>query len=294
MRKYKNYSEKIDEIKKYFGTFPPPFDPPWCLQVSTGRCGSNMLCEIVSSFFHGMTYDPPYPSMGTKDMKKMNPSQIWTPKSVPKKQYLYYNVSALDPNDLHIPLFLWFLKTSKVVMLSREDSLTHAISYYYAGLVWEREAFLGRKLEPNEILNCHQTPLDFQKLDITIESSIKSQKLIKKLIHNFVLRHKLLEVTHFDIFYGRTLETLKHLITFLERPLSHPINLRIHKQINYKNIPNRAEITGRYDRELIEMPCWVPNNLDTKKIDREVQDTYNDLIKLNILNTEVEEYENHA
>lgn len=137
MRSILEYNEKIKALEKYFGAFPPPFDPPWCVQVSLARCGSNGLMKIVESFFDGnVIYDPRYTKLDESSLEESQ--DYWKPKG--ERQYLYYNVGSLEPHEYHTLVCLWCLENvPRVVYIRRKDYLMHAISRFYAAIVWDIE-----------------------------------------------------------------------------------------------------------------------------------------------------------
>ena len=199
------------------------------------------------------------------------------------RQYLYYNVNALVPRELHSLMCLWILENSpKVVYLRRTDHLMRAISLFYASIVWELERKTGKKLDRKQstFLKAHQIPICFEKVDALITSSIIRDRYFKKVIDTFVSPNRLLEVSHYDIFYGGT-ETLQKLIRFLECDTTKNVDIEFRKQTNPLNIPNRQEVIDRYGRELTEMPYWVPNNLNTEEIEKDIEGKYSKLIRLN-------------
>ena len=199
------------------------------------------------------------------------------------RQYLYYNVNSLVPRELHNLMCLWVLENSpKVVYLRRRDHLMRAISLFYASIVWELERKTGKKLDRKQsiFLKAHQTPICFEKVDALITSSIIRDRYFKKVIDTFVAPNRLLEVSHYDIFYGET-ETLQKLVQFLECDTTKNVDIEFRKQTNPLNIPNRQEVIDRYGRELTEMPYWVPNNLNTEEIEKDIEGKYSKLIRLN-------------
>ena len=236
--------------------------------------------KIVNSFFDGnVIYDPLYTKL---DEVPLESQDYWKPAM--GRQYLYYNVNSLQPHELHILVGLWLLENSpKVVYLRRRDHLTRAISLFYASIVWELERKTGKKLDRNQsiFLEAHQTPICFERVDKHITHSIIRDRYFKKVISTFVSSDRLLEVSHFDIFYGGT-ETLQKLVRFLECDTSKNVDIEFRKQTNPLNIPNRQEVIERYGRELVEMPNWVPDNLDGGLIEQEVERLYTRFLALNL------------
>ena len=235
--------------------------------------------KIVGSFFDGnVTYNPLYTKL---DEVPLESQDYWKPSM--GRQYLYYNVNALVPRELHSLMCLWILENSpKVVYLRRTDHLMRAISLFYASIVWELERKTGKKLDRKQstFLKAHQIPICFEKVDALITSSIIRDRYFKKVIDTFVSPNRLLEVSHYDIFYGGT-ETLQKLIRFLECDTTKNVDIEFRKQTNPLNIPNRQEVIDRYGRELTEMPYWVPNNLNTEEIEKDIEGKYSKLIRLN-------------
>lgn len=279
-KEYESYDEKIKVLKEILGGWPPPFDPPWCVQMSQGRCGSNGLMEVVGSFFDGnVTYDPLYTKL---DEIPLESQDYWKPSM--GKQYLYYNFHSLVPHELQGLVCLWLLENSpKVVYLRRNDHLTRAISLFYASIIWEFERKMGKNLDRQHpaFLKAHQTPICFEKIDAHVTSSIIIDMCFKKIIDTFVSPDRLLEVSHFDIFYAGT-ETLQGLIRFLECDPTKNVETKFGKQTNPLNIPNRQEVIERYGRELAEMPNWVPDDLDKGFIEQEVERLYTRFLELNL------------
>ena len=234
--------------------------------------------EIVESFFYGsVTYDPLYTKLEYAASEESQ--DYWKPKM--GRQYLYYNVSSLVPHELHSLVCLWILENApKVVYLRRKDYLMRAISRFYAAIVWEIERDTGKKLQGKNLLKVHQTPLCFETIDRQIRDFIIRDRYLKKVIDIYVSAHRLLEVSHFDIFYSGT-ETLQKLVRFLESDTTKDVNVRFSKQTNPENIPNRHEATKRYRRELTEMQYWMPGDLDMSFIEQQVEGLYKQFLKFN-------------
>ena len=280
---YSSREEKIEVLKGIFGSWPPPFEPPWCVQVSQGRCGSNGLWEIVNSFFPEATYDPCYEDLSIPEVhKQIKTPDDWIPASN-KKQYLYYNMSDLAPWVLSTPILLYFLEGSpKIIHLIREDHLTRAISYYYIKRIWATEKEYNRKLSQDERIQYFQMPVNLQELDEYILFSIIDTHYIKKVIDHFVSVDRLLRISHFDIFYASTSKKLKELVAFLECDPSKTPNIRFEKQTRYEYIPNRQAILAKYERDLIEYPYWLPSDLDTEEVEVQVTRRFHKFLRLNL------------
>lgn len=267
-RQYNSYEEKIAELEKIFGQWPPPFDPVWAVQVSQGRCGSNGLWSIVNSFFEGAIGEPVYEALGRPvEIERHNPENNWIPKE--GKNYLYYNVHAHDPYRLHFPFLFWLLQNSpKVVHLIREDHLTRAISDYFDKSVMDK---------------IDSTPVDFPCLERYIWSSIFQIELVKRFVSEFVTDDRLLRVSHYDLYYADTLNTIRKCARFLEcDPQKESVKIGLHKRMNSDRIPNKQEVMDRYERDFTEQRDWIPEDIDARAIEDRISETVTEFIRLNV------------
>ena len=276
-REYKNFDEKKAVLETIFGQWPPPFDPVWAVQVSQGRSGSNALWRMVKSFFKEATKAPVFEALDHEEwIQENNPERNWIPE--PGKKYLYYNVHSKNPHQLHFPLLFYFLQNSpKIVHLTREDHLTRAISNFYVNLVGE----LRRQGNNAEAKKAYEMPVDMDRLERYIWSSKIETEIMKSLISEFVSPERLLEISHAEMYYTDTFETLRKLMRFLEcDPQQNQVTLYLQKDTPPDHIPNRHEISERYQRDLTEHAYWVPNDLDLGPIHNEVQETVAALIQI--------------
>ena len=203
--RYENYEDKIAELKSIFGSWPPPFDPVWAVQVSQGRCGSNGLWRIVDSFFEGATTEPRFEEL---DDVRINKGRNWIPEA--RKIYLYYNVHAISANRLHFPILIWLLQNSpKIVHLTREDHLTRAISIFYANILTDIRLADDKGITPYRRSEIYSSPIDFNELDKLFKISYLEIETIKSLISEYVSEDQLLRISHADVFHSNVPNTLR-------------------------------------------------------------------------------------
>lgn len=279
MEYYESYEAKIDELKKHFGTFPPPFDPPWCIQVSTARCGSNALWDMVKSFLPEDAIG--YPCYEHLDHD--NRDENWTP--APGKKYLYYNVFDLNPQRLHFPIFIWMLQhCPKIVFLSREDHFARTISLYYADVINERLSKQRQEVKRAFYYpEMFSEPIDSSHFNNLLHSSLIKMESLKKIVKAFVEEKRLHEVKFSDLYHHRTLGTLGDLADFLEQDTREvEINVRVKRETLHERIPNLEALLDQYDRDnILERDHWVPNDIDMDSIHEHVNTTVDELIHLN-------------
>ena len=275
--RYENYEEKIAELESIFGSWPPPFDPVWAVQVSQGRCGSNGLWDIVDSFFEGATGAPHYEALDDeKWIREHNPNRNWILDS--NKRYLYYNVHSIEPHRLHFPMLIWFLENSpKVVYLTREDHLTRAISIYYANIMTDRYD-TGHRFGKSEVF---KESIDIETLKRLIEISIIEIEIIKSLIDKHVDDDRLLKISHFDLYHNDTFNTLRMLSDFLECDSKTHITIQPYKEAHYQYIPNLQKVLEMYDRNILEKSYWIPEGFDIDSAQNEIEEKVKNLIRLN-------------
>ena len=275
--RYENYEEKIAELESIFGSWPPPFDPVWAVQVSQGRCGSNGLWDIVDSFFEGATGAPHYEALDDeKWIREHNPNRNWILDS--NKRYLYYNVHSIEPHRLHFPMLIWFLENSpKVVYLTREDHLTRAISIYYANIMTDRYD-TGHRFGKSEVF---KESIDIETLKRLIEISIIEIEIIKSLIDKHVDDDRLLKISHFDLYHNDTFNTLRMLSDFLECDSKTHITIQLYKEAHYQYIPNLQKVLEMYDRNILEKSYWIPEGFDIDSAQNEIEEKVKNLIRLN-------------
>ena len=267
-REYQNFDEKKAALETIFEQWPPPFEPIWAVQVSQGRCGSNALWSIVKSFFKAVIGEPVFEKMDhEKQILRTNREKKWIPE--PGKKYLYYNVHGVDPHRIHFPIFFWLLQNSpKIVHLTREDHLMRGISIYYHGY------------------RANSEPIDISELSVCIKKSILQIEVVKSLISEFVSPDRLLCLSHYNLYYADTLQTLRGCIRFLEcDPQQNHVTIPLRKRIQSHLIPNRQEVMDRYKRDLTEHAYWVPNDLNMEPIHNQIQETVAALIQLNVVDS---------
>ena len=283
--RYESYEEKIAELESIYGTWPPPFDPVWAVQVSQGRCGSNGLWNIVNSFFEGAIMDPTFEEMDdisrTPDISQKN----WVPENGQK--YLYYNIHGRGSNRIHFPVFFWFLMNSpKIVHLTRGDHLTRGISIFYANIIYDAYIETGDKNylnQPDKSAKLYKHPIDFDKVDNYIKISFIEIETIKSIVSEFVSEDRGLRVTHQELFHTNVLNTLRSIAQFLEcDTINSSATIRLHKETRYHLIPNIDEVMEHYKRDLSEQDFWLPEDFDIDSAQNEIEEDVKKLIKLNI------------
>ena len=279
-KEYRNYHEKIDEIKKHLGAWPPPFDPPWCIQVSTARCGSNDLWDMVRSFLHedAIIGEPNYEMMETE-----GPDANWAPD--PGRKYLFYNIFDLNPHRLHFPIFVWMLQhCPKVVFLSREDHFTRMISLYYANVISERFGKDGQEIKRGNFYpEVFSEPIDINEFNRLLHSSLIHIECLKGIIKAFVDEARLHEVKFSDLYHHRTLQTLGGLVGFLEQD-RHTVRIqtRVQRETLHDRIPNLDELLDVFHRDNIsERDYWAPEDVDMDSVHAEVNTAVEEMIRLN-------------
>ena len=254
-----DYPTKIQELQKYLGAWPPPFDPFWAIHLSQGRCGSNASFETINSFVKKGNRLPNYEAMGMKD----NPDHSDNPRDwIPKSEFIYYNVHSLNAERLHFPVLFWLLENSpKIIYLRREDHLTRGISIHYANMAYSKPP-----VEPSEAKKFYETHLlDISELNEYVKISYFEIEIVKRIVKEFVPEDRLLEISHYDLFYDNTLETLRQVAGFLDIDTNDPklsATMPLRKETSYHLIPNLSEITDKYNRDFKEQPFWIPNDLD--------------------------------
>ena len=282
--RYESYEEKIAELKNIFGSWPPPFDPVWAVQLSQGRCGSNGLWSIVNSFFEGAIKDPTFEEMDdprvTSDISQKN----WVPENGQK--YLYYNVHGRSQHRIHFPVLFWFLTNSpKIVHLTRSDHLTRAISIFYANLIFDAYIETGDVNllnQPDKSAKLYSHPIDFDKMDEYIKISFIEIEVIKSIVSEFVSEDRLRQVTHQEVFHTDVLNTLRCVAQFLEcDTLNSSATIRLHKETRYHLIPNIDEVMEHYQRDLSEQDFWLPEDFDVDSAQNEIEEEVQNLIRLN-------------
>ena len=277
---YDTFAKKRTELEKIFGAWPPPFDPVWAVQVSQGRCGSNELWRIVSSFFENTIGEPVYEAM---DHPEASEYQNVRENPIPKsgKNYLFYNAFSKDPQRLHFPIFFWHLQNSpKIVHLTREDHLMRAISIYYANLVTDLP---DRGKDLGEVYKVYEMSIDFPQLEKYIHISIHEIEVIKRLVSEFVSEDRLLRISHRDLYHTDTLNTIRKCARFLECDLQNKrVSIGLPKDTNPNHIPNKQEIMDRYARDLTEKSHWLPEDIETEAIENEISETVAEHIRLNV------------
>ena len=276
-KEYGNYHEKIDEIKKHLGAWPPPFDPPWCVQVSTARCGSNALWNMVKSFLHEDAIgNPIYGRMETD-----GPDANWAPD--PGRKYFYYNIFDFDPHRLHFPIFIWMLQhCPKVVFLHREDHFTRMISLYYADIINDRFP-KGSIEKANFYPEIFSEPIDIDHFNNLLHSSLFKIEMLKRIVEEFVDADRLHEVKFSDLYHHRTLQTLAELADFLEQD-RHQLKVQtlVQRETLHDRIPNLDELLDMFHRDSIsERDYWVPEDIDMDSVHEEVDTAIEELIRLN-------------
>jgi hypothetical protein len=283
--RYESYEEKIAELESIFGSWPPPFDPVWAVQVSQGRCGSNGLWSIVDSFFEGAIGDPTFEEMDdinrTPDISQRN----WVPENGQK--YLYYNIHGCGPNRIHFPVFFWFLTNSpKIVHLTRGDHLTRAISMFYGNISHKIFLETGDNKnwnQPDKSAKLYRHPIDLDKMDNYIKISFIEIEIIKSIVSEFVSEDRGLRVTHQEIFHTNVLNTLRGVAQFLEcDTVNSSATIRLHKETRYHLIPNIDEVMEHYQRDLSEQDFWLPEGFDIDSAQNKIEENVRDLIRLNI------------
>ena len=268
---YNTFAEKRAKLEAVFGQWPPPFDPIWAIQISQGRCGSNELYRIVSSFFENTIGYPNYEYLDHPEaMARQNIEDNWIPK--PGKYYLPYNAFDMDVHRLHYPLFFWLLRNSpKIVHLKREDHLMRAISIYYANLITDLPT---RDKDPDAVYKVYGMPVDFSRVDQYIHISIIQVEIVKSLVSEFVSEDRLLRISHYDLYHADTLNAIRKCARFLEcNTQDSSATIRLHKETNYERIPNRQEVMDRYKRDLTEQRYWIPEDIDAEAIESEINET---------------------
>ena len=283
--RYESYEEKIAELESIFGTWPPPFDPVWAVQVSQGRCGSNGLWNIVKSFFKGAIGDPTFEEMDAPNRTPDISQRNWVPENGQK--YLYYNIHGRGSHRIHFPILFWFLMNSpKIVNLTRGDHLTRAISIFYANKIYQtyietgNENFLN---QPDKSAKLYKDPIDFDEVDHCIRISFIEIETIKSIVSEFVSEDRGLRVTHQELFHTNVLNTLRGIAQFLEcDTLNSSATIRLHKETRYHLIPNIDEVMEHYKRDLSEQDFWLPEGFDIDSAQNEIEEDVKKLIKLNI------------
>ena len=275
--KCQNYVEKIEKLKEYLGDWPPPFEPPSCIQVSTARCGSNSLFDMVQSFLkdESCAHDPKYERL---DMVNPHDDNDW---SVPSQKYFYYNIFDIDPYRLHFPLFFWMLQhCEKVVFLIREDHFTRPLSLFYADLIIDR---LGNQEKRGyHFPEIYREPINLKVFAPMIRHSIINVEVLKRIINRNVDENRLYRIEFANLYHYHTLNTLGSLVDFLgkDRKMTK-VSVEVQRETYYDTIPNLQEILDVFHREKAsETHHWAPENMELpgigsynmECIDEEIED----------------------
>lgn len=278
-QKYSCYEEKIEKLKQVFGQFPPAFKPPRILQVSQGRTGSTELYNISNSLLENSIYHPNWEFL---DEVAPEPVVDWNIES--EGDYFYYNLHDIDIHRLHFPVFFWLLKECpKIIHLVREDHLKRAISYQFAHRMCAN---------PDDREAIYKSPVNLEKLDAGILSSIVETEVLKKIIVHFVPEKRLLRLSYYDLYHTGTLNTLRKFARFLEKDVRRTrLSIGLEIQTPADLITNKQEIVDKYERTLDEKPYWIPPGLDVDKINAEIDEKITGHFELNTPQTQDEEME---
>lgn len=275
-RQYQNFDEKRRALEDCLNAWPPTMKIPGVLEVSHGRCGSNELHRIVDSFYEGVDGKPGFQLLDQEQDPPLTVDYWQIPETT---RYYFFSVFDRDIHRLQYPVLLWMLQQcQKVVYLNREDHLMRALSLMYA----DRVAAEARDAEPMPDSIIYTEPVCVTKLDNRIFESCLETELIKLLVTQFVPASQLFHIRHHALYHASTMQTLRELVAFLGAPQITDVSLGVYKTLQVAQIVNADEICERYNRKLIELPFWLPEDLRDEAFVKEVTDAYQNLLLANL------------